>query len=123
MNLPPILIVDDDPRQLEMFSLFLRDLPYPIRTARSSKETFAILQEQPPALIVLDVAMPEISGLEVLRAIRSNPQYNDTKVLILTAIPTAVSGADAALADGVFSKPISLTQLVQTIQGLLAAPH
>ena len=123
MELPSILIVDDDPRQLEMFSLFLRDLPYPTHTARSSKEALTFLEEQPPALIVLDVAMPEISGLEVLRTIRSNPQYNGTKVIILTAIPNAVSKADAALADGVFSKPISLTQLVQTIQDLLAAPH
>ncbi len=123
MEVPPILIVDDDPRQLEMFSLFLRDLPHPIRTARSSKEALAMLQEQPPALIVLDVAMPEISGLEVLRAIRSNPQYDGTKVVILTAIPTAVSKADEALTDGMFSKPISLTRFVQAIEDLLATPR
>jgi CheY-like chemotaxis protein len=116
---PSILIVDDKVDLLELFSASLRRLPYTIIKAQSGEAALAILEEETPILIVLDVAMPHVSGIEVLRKTRANPRLASTKIMILTAVPARVESDDAALADKVIPKPITPRALEQAVVALL----
>src|SRR5436189_4215125 len=104
MPLPSILLVEDDPRQLELLSLVLRHLPNPIYKAHGGAEALAMLEDETPAVIILDVAMPGISGLDVLHAVRTNPRLSETKVLIVTAVPARVTIPDIAQAERLLTK-------------------
>lgn len=120
MPSPFILLVDDDPRQLELFSLLLRDLPYPIVRAQGGDEGLAILQKDIPILVILDVAMPHVTGLEVLQSIRADKRLNSIKVIMLTVLPERIQGQYAAMADRIVAKPYVSPQLEQTVRELLA---
>ncbi len=117
---PCILIVDDKIDLLDLFSASLRRLPYTIIKAQSGEEALAILEEETPILIVLDVAMPHVSGIEVLHKIRTNPRLASAKIMILTAVPSRVANDDAALADRVVAKPITPRALEQAVIALIA---
>lgn len=114
-----ILLVDDEADLLDLFAMSLRRKPYDILKASSGAEALALLQTEVPALIVLDVAMPEISGLEVLHAVRGDPRLSNTKILILTAVPLMVEKGDAKLADMVLPKPVTPLRLEETIWNLI----
>jgi CheY-like chemotaxis protein len=120
MSNPSILIVDDKADLLELFSASLRRLPYRVITAQSGEEALAILEEETPILIILDVAMPHVSGIDILRNIRTNPRLASTKIMLLTAVPSRVERDDAALADCVVSKPITPRVLEQTVIALIS---
>jgi CheY-like chemotaxis protein len=119
MASPSILLVEDDPEQLSLFSFVLQRLPYPLITASNGTEALKCLSNTVPALIVLDISMPEISGLDVLRSVRSEPRFDETKILVLTAAPSRIIKQDIPEVDLIISKPISLGKLEQTARGLL----
>ncbi len=116
---PKILFVDDESDLLDLFAMSLRRKPFDIMKASSGAEALAMLQTEVPEIIVLDVAMPEVSGLEVLHAVRGDPRLSSTKILILTAVPLLVDRADAKLADMVIPKPVTPLRLEETIMSLL----
>ena len=118
-----ILLVDDDPGQLELFRLLLRHLPYTLINAQSGDEALQALEQQVPDAIVLDLAMPRINGFAVLDHIKDNPRYKSTKVIILTAVPERMSRETAESVDKVISKAFLVPRLEQTLEELLAAPH
>jgi CheY-like chemotaxis protein len=119
MSNPSVLIVDDKVDLLELFSASLRRLPYRVLTAQSGERALEILEEETPILIVLDVAMPHVSGIDVLRRIRANPRLASTKIMLLTAVPARLERDDVALADCVVSKPITPRVLEQTVVALI----
>lgn len=118
---PPssILLVEDDPEQLSLFSFVLQRLPLTLTTASNGTEALKSLKNSVPALIVLDISMPEISGLDVLKSVRSDPRFNDTKILVLTAAPSRMVNQELPSFDMIMSKPISLSKLEQIARGLL----
>lgn len=116
---PSILIVDDKADLLDLLSASLRRLPYRIITAQSGEAALAILEEETPVLIVLDVAMPNVSSIEVLRKARTNLRLALAKIMILTAVPSCVETDDAALADKVIPKPITPRALEQAVVALI----
>jgi CheY-like chemotaxis protein len=116
-----ILFVEDEADLLELFSLGLRKLNRPIVTAHNGDEAMAILQEDAPAIIILDIGIPYPSGLDLLHFIRSDPRYDETKIIIFTAAPSRVSQADAELANAMLVKPTTPRVLEQTIINLLGA--
>ena len=119
MDLPPILIVDDEVDLLQLFKASLRNLPYPVLTAKDGEAALQILEEQIPILIILDIAMPYINGVDVLRQVRADSRFDQTKIIILTAAPSRISGTDAQLADLVVSKPITARNMEQTVRQLI----
>lgn len=80
-----VLICDDDPLLLELLAHRLSARGYEIATAVDGGAAWALLQEQRPDAIVLDVMMPVINGIELLRRIKEDPQLAATPVLMLTA--------------------------------------
>jgi CheY-like chemotaxis protein len=116
---PSILIVDDKPDLLDLFSASLRKLRYPLITAQDGETAMQILREQTPLLVLLDIAMPYPGGLEVLHYLRSDSRLDTTKVMILTAVPSRLSEDDRNMVDAVVTKPITPRALEAAVINLI----
>jgi CheY-like chemotaxis protein len=117
-----ILIVDDNPQNLKLARVLLTTEGYAVRTAVDAEEALHVLEEFAPALILMDLQLPGMDGLELTRRLKADPARRDTLVLAVTAY--AMKGDEArALAagcDAYVAKPIDTDALPQTIAGLLA---
>jgi CheY-like chemotaxis protein len=80
-----ILIVDDDPRALELMTAFLRQPGYTILTAFGGQEGISMIQQHKPDLVVLDLLMPDIGGIEVVEALKRDPDTARIPVIMVTA--------------------------------------
>jgi DNA-binding NtrC family response regulator len=111
-----ILIVDDDPGQRSLLQSFLAGLGFIIRTAASGEEALAALAEGGIDMMISDVRMPGISGLETLR--RSRARHGRLPVLMVTAYPD-IRDAVGAIRDGAvdyLEKPIDLDELLAAVR-------
>jgi len=118
-----ILVADDDPSILGMVVTSLSNAAYRVISAVDGQQALAEAMEHRPALVVLDVMMPEMSGWEVARALRQNPETETIKIVMLTAIGTAMNEMTSPLygADAYLDKPFELKELERTIGKLLDA--
>src|SRR5947207_3861917 len=80
-----ILIVDDDPDILEFLSYNLKKEGYEIRTAANGRLALKEAEKFLPDIILLDVMMPEMDGIETCRLLRENPDFKDVYIIFLTA--------------------------------------
>lgn len=115
-----ILLVDDEKILLDLFMVGLRSLPFALLKASGGREALQILEREKPALVVLDLAMPDISGLELLERIRADVTLAGIKVMILTAVPILLDDRSAKMADEVLYKPVNMRELQHRIQNMLA---
>ncbi len=116
-----ILLVDDEPDILEFMEYNLKKEGYQVYVAKNGQEAVDKANELKPHLIILDIMMPEMDGIEACRAIRSNPELNHTLIAFLTARNedySQIAGFDVG-ADDFISKPIKPRVLVSRIKGLL----
>jgi CheY-like chemotaxis protein len=70
-----ILVVDDEPTNVAILESVLASAGYHLASARNGREALTILAQGPPALVLLDIVMPEIDGFEVCRQIKTSPQW------------------------------------------------
>ena len=119
-----ILVVDDDPRLLHVVTTYLAIEGYEVITAADGEEALRSVQDMRPSLIVLDVMMPGMDGIEACRRIKQDPLTSDIPVLLFTALnrDEDVESGRAAGADRFISKPFSLQGLNMVIQGFLGNP-
>src|SRR3954464_8230790 len=80
-----VLIVDDNPQNVELLQAFLESLPVKIVTAVDGLDALNKVAEHSPDLILLDIMMPQMSGFQVCRRIKSDPKTRDIQVLMVTA--------------------------------------
>lgn len=116
-----ILIVDDEEDILEFLEYNLRKEDFEVHTASSGKKAIAIAQEVNPDLIILDVMMPELDGIETCKELRELPGMKNTLIAFLTARNedySQIAGFDAG-ADDYINKPIKPRVLVSRINALL----
>ena len=116
-----ILLVDDEPDILEIVGYNLAQEQYQIITAVNGKEAVAKAKKERPHLIIMDVMMPEMDGMEATEAIRKIPELKDTIITFLTARSedySQVAGFDAG-ADDYITKPIKPKLLVSKVKALL----
>ena len=116
-----ILLVDDEPDILEFMEYNLKKENYTIVKANNGKEAILKAKAELPDLIILDIMMPEMDGIEACRIIREDPQLKDILVAFLTARNedySQVAGFDVG-ADDYITKPIKPRVLVSRIQALL----
>ena len=107
-----ILVVDDEPTQLDLVAGFLRKQGFDVVAATSGRDAVARFKQEPFDLVLTDQRMPDLSGLDVLRAVRASSP--ETAVVIMTAygtIETAVSAVKAGAAD-YLAKPLNLDELL-----------
>lgn len=116
-----ILLVDDEPDILEIVGYNLSNEGYQVLTAENGKEGVKMAKKHQPHLIILDVMMPEMDGIEACEQIRKNPENEDTIIAFLTARGedySQVAGFDAG-ADDYITKPIKPKVLVSKVKALL----
>ena len=116
-----ILLVDDEPKVLELLSFRLRLLGYRVQVATTGEEAVAAVEAEQPDLILLDVTMPGMDGLAVCSHLKRSVEYNTIPVLMLTARSEMedVSKAVAAGADDYIVKPYDPEILQQKVQHLI----
>src|SRR6185312_12782313 len=117
----PILIVDDTPVNLKLTRILLVNEGYKVATAGSAEEALELLRSYHPRLILADIQLPGIDGLEMTRLIKQDERTRDTLVVALTAF--AMKGdeerAMEAGCDGYITKPINTRSLGGVIRELL----
>jgi DNA-binding response OmpR family regulator len=118
-----ILAVDDDPDALDIVRTFLESKGHRVVTAADGREALVKLEETRPALVLLDVMMPEIDGWEVARIIKNHPEYGSVRVVMLTARSDFTDKQEGlrAGADDYIVKPIRLDELEQKVERNLQA--
>jgi DNA-binding response OmpR family regulator len=116
-----VLVVDDEPNIVMSLEFLMKRAGFEVEVARNGREALAALEGTPPDLLLLDVMMPELDGYEVCERVRQRPEWNATKIIMLTA-----RGRDAerqrglALgADRYVTKPFSTRELVEQAKQLL----
>lgn len=113
-----ILVVDDNPDLLTIFTLALEATTFAIDTAVDGVDALEKLQVAIPDVMILDVNMPRMDGLEVLSKIRSTPAYAGIKVILLTGNSTVPTYPETSQADLVLSKPVSVEELLHLVNRL-----
>jgi DNA-binding response OmpR family regulator len=119
-----VLIADDDPDILALVTFKVKQAGYTLITATDGAAALAAARETTPDLVVLDVSMPRMSGLEVCRELRADPATAKVPVLLLTARAQEAdieAGFDVG-ADDYVVKPFSPRELVARIAAILGPP-
>ena len=116
-----ILVVDDEPDIIALVAYHLARSGYRVSTAATGTEALQAARDEQPALVVLDLMLPELSGFEVLERLRADRALADTPVLMLTARrdePDRVQGLSLG-ADDYLVKPFSPQELVLRVRNIL----
>jgi len=122
---PKILIADDNLQNVELLEAYLSDFDCEIRTAHDGEETLRVVDEFGPDLLLLDVMMPRLSGFEVCKKLRADPETKELLVLMVTALNEAADferGVQAGT-DDFLTKPVNKVELLCRIRSLLRVRH
>jgi len=122
---PVVLVVDDNPHNLELILAYLEDLDCRTIAAEGGLEALEIVRNDPPDLVLLDVMMPKISGFEVCRKLKSNPQTADIPVIMVTALNEMgdIERAIQSGTDDFLSKPVNKWELITRVKTMLRLKH
>ncbi len=118
MNEPTILVVDDEPSIGEVVSIYLQRAGYQVIVAGDGQAALEALERQPPDLVVLDLMLPKVDGLEIARRLRAQ---GDTPIIMLTAKrqeSDRITGLEMG-ADDYVVKPFSPQELVSRVKAVL----
>jgi CheY-like chemotaxis protein len=116
-----ILVIDDDPALADMIAEFCESAGFEAKTVTRSLDALQMALEWKPTLITLDLEMPEMDGIEVLKKLQSNPETAGIPVVVISVV------AKGALEQGllketraVFEKPVRLQKLIQKLTQLIS---
>jgi DNA-binding response OmpR family regulator len=118
--LPLVLIAEDEPYIVESLTFLIERAGLAATTAKDGALALQAIRNLRPAVVVLDIMLPVVNGMEVLRAVKGNPELRDIPVLVLTARGQE-SDRQTALAlgaDGFVTKPFSNQAVVERIRAL-----
>lgn len=120
----PILIVDDNAVNLKLVRVLLAKEGYETRTASDANEAIAVLETFSPRLILMDLQLPGMDGLQLTRQLKADPRTKEIVIVALTAY--AMKGDEEksrdAGCDGYITKPIDTRTMPTTLRGFLDAP-
>lgn len=117
-----VIVVDDEPDNLGVVELVLDFNNAAVRTATSGMMCLSLMEKQTPSLLLVDIQMPEMSGVELLQKIRERKSWRDIPIIAVTA--HAMMGDYERFIgvgfDGYIPKPINAMTLVDELQSILA---
>jgi diguanylate cyclase len=129
MNKPSILVVDDEPDNFDVIETLLstskdfeqENQDYNLHYAASGKDAITYLEAFQPDLILLDVMMPDMDGIEVCRRIKAMPQWSAIPIIMITALSTKKDLAQClfAGADDFISKPVNRLELTARVRSMI----
>jgi CheY-like chemotaxis protein len=114
-----VLVVDDTPEVLALVAALLTVEGIPHRTARHGGEALTSIHEAPPAVVLLDVFMPEVSGPEFCRRLHAEGRRDEIAIVVMTAATEAAAYARDCAADATLAKPFDVDQLLATVTRFL----
>jgi len=120
-NQQKIFVIDDDPAILELVTSNLEMQGYKVDSADNAIDGLALIQQNPPNLIILDLMMPNLDGFTACQRLRQNDKTKDIPVLMLTALSRTedkITGFDSG-ADDYLTKPFELAELFVRVRALL----
>jgi DNA-binding response OmpR family regulator len=116
-----ILVVDDEPNVLRLIGYALQIEGYEIVTAETGVEALSKVETEGPDLVILDIMLPDLSGIEVCQQLRSKPETIDLPIIMLSArtqVPDRIKGLEAG-ADEYVTKPVDSDEMVARVAALL----
>ena len=119
----PVLIVDDDPDVAGVLAAILSEEGRDAAIASDGQEALALARATPPALILLDVLLPDLDGAEVCRQLQADPATARIPIVFVTGTPTALAGdrLDGCAHRGILRKPVGFDELLATVERHLTA--
>ena len=122
MSTTTILVVDDTPDLLDLYSVWLKEAGYEVVEARTGRECLRLVEQKLPELVVLDVMLPDVDGIEVCKTIKSNEETAAIPVINISGMRTSADhqaeGLEAG-ADGYLTKPFERRTLLAHVKALL----
>jgi len=116
-----VLVVDDEVHIVHVVAIKLRNNGYEVISAENGAEAFELAHQQKPDIIVTDLQMPVMTGLELVKKLRANEETKDIPVIMLTARSIAVEDKqkEALGISDFLSKPFSPRELLRSIEDIL----
>jgi CheY-like chemotaxis protein len=119
-NLPKVLVVDDDPAILEICSDLLQTEGYTVSVATNGQQALEQIRTDPPQVILMDIMMPVLDGVEACRQVKANPTTADIPVVLMSARTNLTrQSQELASADALVAKPFDIDHLLNTIHDLV----
>ena len=121
MNVPSVLVIDDEPDNFDVIETLLNDRDYQLHYAASGQEAINSLNLFEPDVILLDVMMPGMDGIEVCQRIKAMPKWEALPIVMVTALTTKTELARCltAGADDFISKPVNRLELTARVRSML----
>lgn len=121
---PMFVVVDDDPLIVRTLARALRPLGK-VSFSTDFEQVHISVALNVPRVILVDIDLPQVTGLEIVRRIRSNPELDGTYVFLMTAhrSESVLQEARALNIDGLLEKPIEMEALLKTLQGMVGQPR
>ncbi|WP_417582713.1 hybrid sensor histidine kinase/response regulator [Nitrincola sp.] len=121
LHLPEVLVVDDSLSARKTLATLLSDSGYEVRTAIDGLDALDKIRQEPPAIVLTDLEMPRMSGMELAAILRNSRQYNNIPVVMITSRSTHKhrGEAEAAGVSAYLTKPWTETQVLDQVQKLL----
>ncbi len=116
-----ILVVDDNEQNLELLVEYLDSLDCTIETAIDGIDALEKVEQSPPDLILLDIMMPRMSGFEVCRKLKSDPETRDIPIIMVTALNELgdIERGVESGTDDFISKPVNRLEMLTRVKSLL----
>ena len=119
-----VLLVEDDEGARLLYCYMLASAGYKVNAVRSLLEAFAEIQVNRPDVIVTDIAMPVLSGLDLIAGVRSNDEFADLPVVAITSFGEKLrEQARAAGATDAIDKPTDITRMREVIEAAMSRPR
>lgn len=117
-----VLIVEDEPDAAELFAEMMRVNGFRVLKTFSSAPAMNMLASERPDVVLLDLMMPDISGIEVLRFMRRDPELKDIPVIVVSAksMPADIRVGMEAGASAYLTKPVGYLDLKNAVESLLS---
>lgn len=119
MDTNSILIIDDDELTVKLIQTALSPLDCAIHVAHEESPMIEQIQEVHPKILILDLALPRVSGFEILAMLREMPDLADMKIIICSALADRCSPADLEQVSLILPKPFSTRELREGVSSLL----
>ena len=118
-----VLLIEDEPNIAEAIRFLLTRDGLRVSHAAEGAAALVLLRQDPPDLVILDHMLPGMSGLEVLTAVRADPESRNLPVMMLTARGRDREMAEAAGADRFMTKPFSNAEIIAEVRTMLGQPR
>ncbi len=121
MNKPDIIIVDDDQLVREVSASLLADFGYRVLAVTESTEAVRLIKQHKPKLVILDIMMPGLTGMDICKTVKSDPELSGVKVIVCSAKSQEAEKQRAYRlgADFYLQKPYSVATYGSTVKGVL----